>query len=237
MRAGILGALALTAMFMAAGHPAHAEPGTPICQLPQYRGTPIYNKYCGGGQQQVAPAEPYYDPARSFLIPAISSTGEFRVVKQNGRVYTGAEMLRIPIEMGDIMETGPTGTTRILLPDETVFTLGPDSEMTMDEFIWDPSNGAFSEMLLGCTKGALRFVTGKVSPQHEPKIKMVVGTIGIRGTDVEIESSPDGTGFVKLHSGSAVLTPYDTDTTIEMRPGQMLTWTDFTNMHGPMPIQ
>lgn len=222
------------ALSMTAAQPASAQTGTTICQLPEFRGTAIYNRYCVGQSPVMSAPVPVYDPARSFKLLAINATGEFRVIKKNGRALTASDMSAIPIEYGDTMLTGPSGGVQFVLPDETVFTLGPNSEMSFDEFIIDP-NSSISNMHVGFTKGLMRLVTGKVA-HSDPQVRVAVGSLGIRGTDVEAEQSPDGSGSIKLHEGLAELTPYDSDRVIELEAGQMISWTDFTNMSGPVPI-
>lgn len=218
-----------------------AQSATTICDLPGYRGTAIYNRYCGGQSRAdpVGTEAPTYDPARSFKISAANVIGEFKVVKKNGRVFTQADLATVPLEFGDVMLTGPTGNSKFLLPDATAFSLGPNSEIEVDSFIYDPDTGKIDEMLIGVVKGTLRFVTGKIAPRirSEPRVKIAVGILGIRGTDIEFEQSPDGAGSIKLYSGHAELTPYDSETVIDISAGQMVKWTDFTKMSGPMPIE
>ena len=211
---------------------------TSICNMPQLRGTSAYNRYCTGTQPPVvAPSAPYYDPTKTVLA-AITASIDFSVIKSNGLVYTAAEMKGVPFEIGDEMVTGPEGRAQILLPDETIFTLGPNSDMVFDDFIYDPATSA-GKISAVIAKGLFRFVTGKIEqrdPEHL-RVKVAVGTIGVRGTDIEFEQSPDGTGYVKLFSGLAQFTPYDTDTTVDLQPGQMITWTDFINVSPPQPIK
>ena len=212
-----------------------AQPSaTSICDLPGFRGTAAYNRYCTGPAPVMAPAPPAFDPIRSF--PAvIADSVDFHLIKKDGRAFTANDLKGGRFEFGDTMMTGPTGRVQILLPDETIFTLGPNSEMDIDDFIYDPANG---KNVLSATviKGLFRFVTGKVQEHRDLNVKVAVGSLGVRGTDIEFEQSPDGPGYVKLFSGLAELTPYDTDTTVELQPGQMFTWTDFTKISGPQSI-
>ena len=67
-----------------------------------------------------------------------------------------------PIFMGDKIETGAVGQLQIKLLDETVFTLGPLSTITVDEFVYDPGN---AENKTNVVKGILRAVSGKVTQQ------------------------------------------------------------------------
>ncbi len=180
----------------------------------------------------------HYDPRRSFKAIGVFPTGEFHVTKKNGLNLSAWDMKTIPFEIGDRMTTGPAGRVQIVLPDQTIFTLGPNSDMEMDEFVYDPASATPNKMLIGMTKGTIRFVTGKVqhSSSEHLKVKLSVITVGVRGTDVEIAESPDGTGSVKLYSGLAELTPSGARTAIELQPGQMITWRG-KSVSEPRPIQ
>jgi hypothetical protein len=72
-----------------------------------------------------------------------------------------------------------------MLLDETVFTIGPNSSMVIDKFVYDPGTRE-GEVKAKILKGTFRFVTGKIA--HKKPANMTVelpsGTIGIRGTMV-----------------------------------------------------
>lgn len=88
-----------------------------------------------------------------------------------------------PVYSRDKVTTGPAGKLQILLLDQTSFTVGPNSELELDEFVFDPATSA-GKVSAKIAKGAFRFVTGKIA-RRDPstmKVKTPVGTIGIRGT-------------------------------------------------------
>jgi len=89
------------------------------------------------------------------------------------------------IFIGDRVRSDADGAMQVVLLDETVFTIGPDSDLTIDEFVYDPGGGAGK---VGATigKGAFRFITGKVA-QARPEnmtVRTPNATIGVRGTIV-----------------------------------------------------
>jgi len=102
------------------------------------------------------------------------------------------------IFLGDVIETAPDSGLQIMLLDETVFTIGPSAAMTIDSFVFDPSNGT-GEVTTKVLKGAFRFVSGKVA-KNDPKNMNVLtplGTIGVRGTSaagVIIPADPNTSG-------------------------------------------
>src|SRR5579863_10411708 len=88
-----------------------------------------------------------------------------------------------PLYLNDAVTTDAQGRLQVLLLDETVFTIGPNSSMVLDKFVYDPAtnNGNLSARIL---KGIFRFVTGKIARKKpsEMEVRMPVGVIGIRGT-------------------------------------------------------
>ena len=66
--------------------------------------------------------------------------------------------------MGDKIETGADGEVQVLLLDQTVFTLGPLSGITVDEFVYDPESAKNKS---GTMKGILRAVSSKVAQKEQ----------------------------------------------------------------------
>ncbi|MFA6317453.1 MAG: FecR family protein [Elusimicrobiota bacterium] len=89
------------------------------------------------------------------------------------------------VYLHDAVTTDADGRMQILLLDETVFTIGPNSSLVLDEFVYDPKVGE-GKMTARVTKGVFRFVTGKIARENpeKMKVKLPVGVIGIRGTMV-----------------------------------------------------
>jgi len=107
--------------------------------------------------------------------------GDVQVARSDavGRQVNSSE----PIYLQDAISSGTDSGMQILLLDETVFTIGPESEMAIDEFVYDPNTGEGS-LAANMTRGVMRFVTGNISDgaPENMTIQLPVGTIGIRGT-------------------------------------------------------
>ncbi len=107
-----------------------------------------------------------------------------------------------PVYSHDKVSTGPEGKLQILLLDQTSFTIGANSEMELDEFVFDPATNV-GKVSAKIAKGAFRFVTGKVA-RKDPgsmQVKTPVGTIGIRGTMTAGSVSDTEGTFVLLGPG------------------------------------
>lgn len=79
------------------------------------------------------------------------------------------------------ISTDSAGLVQILLLDGTTFTVGPNSQLTIDEFVYDPNTGD-AKVVASLTKGVFRFVGARTSQtEGGATVKTPVGTIGIRG--------------------------------------------------------
>jgi len=108
-----------------------------------------------------------------------------------------------PLFLNDHVTTDAAGRLQVLLLDETVFTVGPNSDMVLDEFVYDPAS-AKGKVTARITKGVFRFVTGKVARKDPASMKVTlpVGTIGIRGTIAAGQVSDQSATVILLGPGS-----------------------------------
>lgn len=91
-----------------------------------------------------------------------------------------------PVIRNHRIETSGEGLVQILLADGTSFTVGPNSSVVIDSFVYDPEKNTAS-LAATMTKGALRFIGGKASKASgSVKIDTPIGTAGIRGAVVDI---------------------------------------------------
>jgi hypothetical protein len=84
----------------------------------------------------------------------------------------------------EIIETFDESATEITFLDDTNISLGPNSKITLDRFVYDPNPDA-SSFVTTITAGALRFASGKL-PSKAYKINTPTATIGIRGTIIDV---------------------------------------------------
>jgi hypothetical protein len=95
----------------------------------------------------------------------------------------------------ELIETLEESATEILFLDDSTLSLGPNSSIVLDEFVYDP-DPTNSSFVVTITEGALRFTSG-VLPSDSYKINTPVATIGIRGTVIDLvvdrKTGADGT--------------------------------------------
>jgi hypothetical protein len=77
--------------------------------------------------------------------------------------------------------TDSKGLLQILLADGTSFTVGPNSSMSIDSFVYDPDAGS-AKVVATLGKGVFRFIGGKSSKSPDGvTLNTPVGTVGVRG--------------------------------------------------------
>ena len=117
--------------------------------------------------------------------------GEVFVIRNGEKIALGKDD---PILQGDTILTGADGSVGVTFIDDTVFSLGADGEMTIDEMVYDADKqeGKFAANMV---TGVFSFISGEISKTDPDgmSINTPVGTIGIRGTKVAGVAAAEGT--------------------------------------------
>ena len=84
--------------------------------------------------------------------------------------------------VGDEISTGPNARLLILFDDESKLTLGENTRITIDQFVYAPSGN--SSQALAILVGILSFASGRIgkASPRDVALSTPVATIGIRGT-------------------------------------------------------
>jgi hypothetical protein len=106
----------------------------------------------------------------------------------------------------DSIITGTKAKVQVIFEDETVITIGRNSEFFVDEYLFDDSQK--SVVKFGMLKGAMRAITGKIGKIAPQKfsVKTKTTTIGIRGTNFTIIESDDGSSSIYCTFGAIDVT-------------------------------
>jgi len=89
------------------------------------------------------------------------------------------------------VSTNQVGRAQLLFEDGTALTVGPTSDLVIDEYIYDPKAGT-GAMTVSISKGFFRLVGGKISKKTPIKFLAPNATVGVRGGIVLLELSEDG---------------------------------------------
>ena len=111
------------------------------------------------------------------------------VIVRDAKVVDAA--VRMPLYEKDVVKTGAGGSVGIILKDDTVLSLGPDSELVLTEFMFAPREGKLS-LVARLLRGTATFISGiiaKLAPENA-RLETPSATIGIRGTHVLVSVLP-----------------------------------------------
>ena len=88
----------------------------------------------------------------------------------------------------DTIKTGGNGSVGVILRDDTIVSLGPDSTLDMKEFRFDPLKKDFS-LVCRMLKGTFIFISGVIAKLAPESVKLETpdGTVAIRGTRLAIK--------------------------------------------------
>jgi len=93
-----------------------------------------------------------------------------------------------PVFQGSRLRTGPQGSLGVTFKDETVMSFGPDTELTVDEYLYAPSQG---KLKLGSrlAKGSMNYLSGVIAKLRPDAVTVDTpsGTIGVRGTHFAVK--------------------------------------------------
>ncbi|MFC7419315.1 FecR domain-containing protein [Iodobacter arcticus] len=87
------------------------------------------------------------------------------------------------VQQGSILKTGAKSSMGLTFKDETVMSFGPDTELTVDEYLYAPAQGKLKIVSM-LAKGTMNYVSGiiaKLQPDAVA-IRTPAGMIGVRGT-------------------------------------------------------
>ncbi len=87
--------------------------------------------------------------------------------------------------------TSAGGQAQMLFLDESAFTVGPNSDVVLDEVVFDPDTGT-GRIALTAAKGVFRMVGGKISKRTPVTLKTPTAVIGIRGGIALVNVAPNG---------------------------------------------
>lgn len=121
--------------------------------------------------------------------------GQVKVLKGDVHILRGETRVDIAeghdVLLDDEAVTGIDGSLGLTLSDSTTLSLGPESNLVLDDFVYDP---AVQELGMGINllQGTLAYVSGAIANLAPENVRLVTptATIGIRGTKILIKARP-----------------------------------------------
>lgn len=118
-----------------------------------------------------------------------TASGEAFVITAQNRA---AAQPGTPVYLGSQLQTGAQSSIGVTFKDETVVACGPDTELTIDEYLYQPSQGKLA-LVTNLLKGSLNYLSGVIAKLKPDAVavKTPTGTIGIRGTQFVAKVEPE----------------------------------------------
>lgn len=148
--------------------------------------------------------------SQNTAFAANQSIGVNSAVKGNVTIQSGEQeakqaVIKKPVLLGDVVNSNRVGSLQVLLKDQTIFTVGPDCNLTIDKFVYDPSKDTNS-MSASVKKGMFRFMSGNISNSgpDSVSIETPIASMGIRGTMAE---GLIGEEAIKMARNAGIISP------------------------------
>jgi hypothetical protein len=153
-------------------------------------------------------------PVRRGPVPAASAAVVQGVVTVLRNGQTSALRRGAALAEGDTIQTGDNAEVLLRFADGARSAIRPNSSLEVKGL---KLNGPVDERRteLSLLKGALRYISGKLTRRDGVRFTTPTATIGIRGTDIEIAINPNASDdlaagtVLKVNSGVAVMDATD----------------------------
>jgi hypothetical protein len=120
---------------------------------------------------------------------AATDVGEAVLVVSAVRGTLGTETREIAVKddvyAQEVIETGEDAATRLVFLDGTELSIGPSSRVTIDRYIYDPSNKGAGQLTMNLLSGVFEFASGDI-PSTGYDLRTPFATIAVRGTRINV---------------------------------------------------
>ena len=135
----------------------------------------------------------------SFATPALAQDKPVagRIKVSSGAAFIVRDGAQISAQVGQVvfesdgLRTGGDGKIGVTLTDDTRLSLGPNSELTVQRFVYAPAERGFG-LVLKFVRGAATYVSGRIAKLAPDSIRLETpaSIIGVRGTTLAIQVQP-----------------------------------------------
>ena len=124
--------------------------------------------------------------AAEAFVGVVKSVEGGATITRNGEtitVVTGME-----VKQADILKTDRQGTVGVVFSDDTRISMGPRTEIAVDDYLFEPLEKRLS-FILRLIRGTVSFLSGQIAKLSPESVQLVMpaATIGVRGTHVLIK--------------------------------------------------
>jgi hypothetical protein len=125
------------------------------------------------------------------------------------------------VQANEVITTSSNARAHLIFLDGTSLTVGPDAELTVDKFVYDPDSKK-GEMAINASKGVFRLIGGRISKTSAITVTTPSATMGIRGGIAGFQVTASSTTSALLFGNTLTVTAGGVTQTITV-PGLQVT--------------
>lgn len=132
----------------------------------------------------------YFIVITLFFTSLLANIGKIAALTGDASIHRNSQVLSASLGMSllknDVVQTKANAKLQIIFKDKTIITIGKNSSLDIEEYLYDTNNPKNSKANFSFFKGAFKTVTGTIGKLNKEKfiLKTKSSTIGIRGTIV-----------------------------------------------------
>ena len=114
-----------------------------------------------------------------------------------GAAWVVRQGQRLPAHVGqylgeaDVLQTGADGSLAVILRDDSILTLGPDTRIAIERFVFEPAERKLG-LVLRMARGLATYLSGRIAKLAPGLVQFEtpVASIGVRGTYLAARVDP-----------------------------------------------
>ena len=125
-------------------------------------------------------------------VAADAFVGVVKTVEGGAVIERGGETITVDTGMeimqADVVRTDRHGSVGMVFSDDTRISMGPDTEIAVDDYLFEPLEEKLS-LVLRLIRGTVSFLSGQITKLSPESVQLLMpaATIGVRGTHVLIK--------------------------------------------------
>ncbi len=133
----------------------------------------------------VTTGNPAYGVTADQIGIVKSMVGDVVIIRNNQDIKGEINLI---LMLSDTVKTGPNGKAGLILDDDTIISMGPNSKVVIKDFLFQPNEKKLS-LIVKVIQGTISFLSGQISKlaPNVVHIELPFATVGLRGTHVLVK--------------------------------------------------
>ncbi|BBO91673.1 FecR domain-containing protein [Desulfosarcina ovata] len=124
-----------------------------------------------------------FSPTAQAFVGVVKTVDGNVTILRNGETISVVDGMEI--HQADVVRTGSDGTVGLVFSDDTLISMGPDTEISVDDYLFEPLEKKLS-FVVRLMRGTISFLSGQMAKLSPESVQLIMpaATIGVRGTHV-----------------------------------------------------